>query len=159
MNELKELIEYIVKALVDNPEKVEIKEIAGEKSIIYELKVGEGDLGKVIGKEGRTAKAVRTIITADAIVAGCIVLPLERELGFMGNYLDLLENEYDIVRSVPYELIKQRLEEIFISRRRYYTKEFAKIRIRLINGLNPVNDEFLQCFLPDHFLRANEKHK
>ncbi len=70
MNELKELIEYIVKALVDNPEKVEVKEIAGEKSIIYELKVGEGDLGKVIGKEGRTAKAVRTIITAAAMKQG-----------------------------------------------------------------------------------------
>jgi predicted RNA-binding protein YlqC (UPF0109 family) len=70
MNELKELIEYIVKALVDNPEKVEVKEIAGEKSIIYELKVGEGDLGKVIGKEGRTARAVRTIITAAAMKKG-----------------------------------------------------------------------------------------
>ena len=70
MNELKELIQYIVKALVDNPEKVEVKEIAGEKSIIYELKVGEGDLGKVIGKEGRTAKAVRTIITAAAMKQG-----------------------------------------------------------------------------------------
>jgi len=70
MIELKELIEYIVKALVDNPEKVEVKEIAGEKSIIYELKVGEGDLGKVIGKEGRTAKAIRTIITAAAMKQG-----------------------------------------------------------------------------------------
>ncbi len=70
MNQLKELIEYIVKALVDNPEKVEVKEIAGEKSIIYELKVGEGDLGKVIGKEGRTAKAIRTIITAAAMKQG-----------------------------------------------------------------------------------------
>jgi predicted RNA-binding protein YlqC (UPF0109 family) len=70
VNELKELIEYMVKALVDNPEKVEVKEIAGEKSIIYELKVGEGDLGKVIGKEGRTAKAVRTIITAAAMKKG-----------------------------------------------------------------------------------------
>ena len=70
MSKLKELIEYIVKALVDNPEKVEVKEIAGEKSIIYELKVGEGDLGKVIGKEGRTAKAVRTIITAAAMKQG-----------------------------------------------------------------------------------------
>ena len=70
MNQLKELIEYIVKALVDNPEKVEVKEIAGEKSIIFELKVGEGDLGKVIGKEGRTAKAVRTIITAAAMKQG-----------------------------------------------------------------------------------------
>jgi predicted RNA-binding protein YlqC (UPF0109 family) len=70
MTELKELIEYIVKALVDNPEKVEVKEIAGEKSIIYELKVGEGDLGKVIGKEGRTAKSIRTIITAAAMKQG-----------------------------------------------------------------------------------------
>jgi predicted RNA-binding protein YlqC (UPF0109 family) len=70
MIELKELIEYIIKALVDNPEKVEVKEIAGEKSIIYELKVGEGDLGKVIGKEGRTAKATRTIITAAAMKQG-----------------------------------------------------------------------------------------
>jgi predicted RNA-binding protein YlqC (UPF0109 family) len=70
MNELKDLIEYIVKALVDNPDKVEVKEIAGEKSIIYELRVGEGDLGKVIGKEGRTAKAIRTLITAAAMKQG-----------------------------------------------------------------------------------------
>jgi len=67
---MKELIEKIVKALVDNPDKVEIKEIAGEKSIIYELRVGEGDLGKVIGKEGRTAKATRTILTAAAMKQG-----------------------------------------------------------------------------------------
>lgn len=67
---MKELIEYVVKALVDNPDKVEIKEVVGEKSIIYELRVGEGDLGKVIGKEGRTAKAIRTIITAAAMKQG-----------------------------------------------------------------------------------------
>ncbi len=67
---MKDLITYIVKALVDNPDKVEIKELAGEKSIIYELRVGEGDLGKVIGKEGRTAKAIRTIITAAAMKQG-----------------------------------------------------------------------------------------
>ncbi|MEO0096044.1 MAG: KH domain-containing protein [bacterium] len=67
---MKELIEYIVKGLVDNPDKVNIKEVAGEKSIIYELRVGEGDLGKVIGKEGRTAKAIRTIITAAAMKQG-----------------------------------------------------------------------------------------
>jgi predicted RNA-binding protein YlqC (UPF0109 family) len=67
---MKQLIEYIVKALVDNPDKVAITEIAGEKSIIYELRVGEGDLGKVIGKEGRTAKAIRTIITAAAMKQG-----------------------------------------------------------------------------------------
>jgi predicted RNA-binding protein YlqC (UPF0109 family) len=67
---MKELIEYIVKALVDNPDKVAISEVCGEKSIIYELRVGEGDLGKVIGKEGRTAKAIRTIITAAAMKQG-----------------------------------------------------------------------------------------
>lgn len=67
---LKELTEYIVKALVDHPEKVEVKEISGEKSIIFELKVGEGELGKVIGKEGRTAKAIRTIISSAAMKQG-----------------------------------------------------------------------------------------
>ena len=67
---MKELIEYIVKALVDTPDKVQVNEIAGEKSIIYELRVGEGDLGKVIGKEGRTAKAIRTIVTAAAMKQG-----------------------------------------------------------------------------------------
>ena len=67
---MKDLIIYIVKALVDNPDKVAVNEIAGEKSIIFELKVGEGDLGKVIGKEGRTAKAIRTIVTAAAMKQG-----------------------------------------------------------------------------------------
>lgn len=67
---MKQLIEFIVKALVDTPDKVAVTEIAGEKSIIYELRVGEGDLGKVIGKEGRTAKAMRTIITAAAMKQG-----------------------------------------------------------------------------------------
>jgi uncharacterized protein len=68
--EMKQLVEYIAKALVDQPDKVDIKEIAGEKTLIYELRVGEGDLGKVIGKEGRTAKAIRSIITAAAMKQG-----------------------------------------------------------------------------------------
>ena len=67
---MKELIEHIVKALVDSPDKVAVNEIAGEKSFIFELRVGEGDLGKVIGKEGRTAKAIRTIVTAAAMKQG-----------------------------------------------------------------------------------------
>ncbi|MEO0074528.1 MAG: KH domain-containing protein [candidate division WOR-3 bacterium] len=67
---MKELIEYMAKALVDHPEKVSIKEIAGEKTLIYELRVGEGDLGKIIGKEGRTAKAMRAIISAAAMKQG-----------------------------------------------------------------------------------------
>ena len=70
MTDLKELVTYIVKALVDNPDKVAVAEIAGDKSIIYEIRVGEGDLGKVIGKEGRTAQAVRTIINAAAMKLG-----------------------------------------------------------------------------------------
>ena len=67
---MKELVIYIAQALVDHPEQVEVKEIAGEKTLIYELKVGQGDLGKVIGKEGRTAKAIRSIITAAAMKIG-----------------------------------------------------------------------------------------
>lgn len=67
---MKQLIEYIAQALVDHPEQVEVKEIAGEKTLIYELRVGQGDIGKVIGKEGRTAKAIRAIITAAAMKIG-----------------------------------------------------------------------------------------
>jgi len=67
---MKQLIEYMAKALVDQPDKVVIKEIAGEKTLIYELRVGEGDLGKIIGKEGRTAKAMRSIISASAMKMG-----------------------------------------------------------------------------------------
>ena len=67
---MKELVEYIAKALVDHPEQVVVKEIAGEKTLIYEVHVGEGDLGKIIGKEGRTAKAIRSIITAAGMKQG-----------------------------------------------------------------------------------------
>lgn len=67
---MKELIEYIAKALVDHPDQVDVKEIAGEKTSIYELRVGPGDLGKVIGKEGRTAKAIRIILTAASVKKG-----------------------------------------------------------------------------------------
>ncbi|MBN2621530.1 KH domain-containing protein [candidate division WOR-3 bacterium] len=70
MEELKDLVTYILKALVDNQDKVEVKEIAGDKSVIFELRVGEGDLGKVIGKQGRTAQAIRTIISAAAMKLG-----------------------------------------------------------------------------------------
>ncbi len=61
---LKELIEYIAKALVDNPEQVKVSEIEGEKTSVIELNVSKEDLGKVIGKQGRTARAMRTILSA-----------------------------------------------------------------------------------------------
>jgi predicted RNA-binding protein YlqC (UPF0109 family) len=61
---LKEVIEGIAKALVDSPEEVEVREIEGEATTVLELKVAHQDLGKVIGKQGRTARAMRTILRA-----------------------------------------------------------------------------------------------
>lgn len=64
---MKELLEVIAKALVDYPEEVAVNEIDGEKSIILELKVSKEDMGKVIGKQGRIAKAIRTVVKAAAV--------------------------------------------------------------------------------------------
>jgi len=61
---IKELITYIAKALVDRPEEVQVSEVVGEQTSVIELKVAKDDLGKVIGKQGRTARAMRTIISA-----------------------------------------------------------------------------------------------
>ena len=61
---MKELIAYIAKALVDKPEEVSVTEIEGEQTSVIELKVAKEDLGKVIGKQGRTARAMRTILSA-----------------------------------------------------------------------------------------------
>lgn len=61
---MRELIEYIAKALVDNPDDVAVSEVAGEVTSVIELRVAKTDLGKVIGKEGRTARAMRTLLTA-----------------------------------------------------------------------------------------------
>ena len=63
-SELKTLIEFIAKSLVDMPENVEINEISGEQTTVLELRVDKSDLGKVIGKQGRTARALRTILNA-----------------------------------------------------------------------------------------------
>jgi hypothetical protein len=61
---VKELIELIAKSLVDNPDNVQVSQLDGEQSSIIELKVAKEDIGKVIGKEGRTAQAIRTILGA-----------------------------------------------------------------------------------------------
>ena len=61
---MKDLIEFMVKALVDDPGEVNITEINGDKITLYELRVAKSDIGKVIGKRGRTAGAIRTIINA-----------------------------------------------------------------------------------------------
>ncbi|MEI8347785.1 MAG: KH domain-containing protein [Pseudomonadota bacterium] len=66
MSELRDLIEIISKALVDLPNQVDVKEVIGEQTTVIELKVDKTDLGKVIGKQGRTARALRTILNASS---------------------------------------------------------------------------------------------
>lgn len=63
---LKELVEYTAKSLVDKPDEVQVVEVEGEQTTVLELRVAKEDLGKVIGKQGRTARAIRTILSAAA---------------------------------------------------------------------------------------------
>ena len=63
---MKELIELIIKGIVDNPDKIEINEIIGERSSIFEIRVDSDDVGKVIGRQGRNIKSIRTIVNAAA---------------------------------------------------------------------------------------------
>lgn len=62
-----DLVEFIAKALVDNPDEVSVNEVEGSQSVIIELKVAQEDMGKIIGKQGRIAKAIRTVVKAAAI--------------------------------------------------------------------------------------------
>jgi predicted RNA-binding protein YlqC (UPF0109 family) len=63
---LKELIELIIKGIVDKPDEIEISQVVGEKTLIFEIKVDPNDIGKVIGRQGRNIKSIRTIINAAA---------------------------------------------------------------------------------------------
>ena len=67
---MKELVAILAQSLVDRPEKVEVNQVEGEKSIILELRVDEDDMGKVIGKQGKIAKAIRTVVKAAAAKEG-----------------------------------------------------------------------------------------
>ena len=67
---LKDLVEYLAKALVDNPEEVNVTEVEGESATILELSVAKTDLGKVIGRQGKTARAMRTILGASSAKMG-----------------------------------------------------------------------------------------
>ncbi len=67
---MKDLIAYIAKALVDNPDEVQVKEVTGQQTSVLELTVATQDLGKVIGKQGRTARAMRTILSAASTKVG-----------------------------------------------------------------------------------------
>lgn len=76
---MKQLVEQMARALVDSPEAVSVNEIDGEKTSVFELRVAAADLGKVIGKEGKTARAMRTILSAAGTKAGkrCVLEILE----------------------------------------------------------------------------------
>ena len=63
---MKELVQYLAKSLVNNPDAVEVKETQGETASVLELRVAKEDLGRIIGKQGRTAKSIRTILNAAA---------------------------------------------------------------------------------------------
>ncbi len=76
---MKALVEMMAKALVDNPDNVVVAEVEGERTTVFELKVAESDLGKVIGKQGKTARAMRTILSASGTKLGkrCVLEILE----------------------------------------------------------------------------------
>ena len=76
---MKALIETMARALVDKPEEVKVSEIEGEKTTVYEVRVSQGDLGKVIGKQGKTARAMRTILGAAGTKMGkrCVLEIME----------------------------------------------------------------------------------
>jgi len=67
---MKEFIEFIVKHLVDNPSEEQVNEVDGERTVVFELRVGQGDMGKVIGRRGQTAKSLRTLLAAASAKMG-----------------------------------------------------------------------------------------
>jgi len=85
---MKEFIEYLIKHLVDKPDEVKINEIVGERTIVFELHVGDGDMGKVIGRHGQTAGSLRTLLAATAAKQGkrfiLEILDNDKEKAFSG---------------------------------------------------------------------------
>ncbi len=67
---MKAFVEFVVKALVDHPEEVDVKEVDGERVVVFELRLNQTDVGKVIGKSGRTITAIRTLLTSAAAKQG-----------------------------------------------------------------------------------------
>ncbi len=67
---MKAFIEYLIKHIVDKPDEVQVNEITGERTVVFELRVGDGDMGKVIGRSGQTARSLRTLLAAVAAKQG-----------------------------------------------------------------------------------------
>ena len=86
---MKELIEYIVKSIVDFPENVSVTQIDGESTIVFELRVRQDDVGKVIGKKGRTINAIRTLVNATAAKSN------------MRAMLEIVEEEKQVQPTAP----------------------------------------------------------
>ena len=84
---MKEFVEFIIKHLVDKPDEIQVKEVDGERTVIFELHVGDGDIGKVIGKGGKTARSIRILLSAASAKQG------KRAV------LEILENETEKVSS------------------------------------------------------------
>lgn len=76
---MKALIEKMAKSLVDSPEEVSVTEVAGERTVVFELRVAKSDIGKIIGKQGNTARAIRTVLSAAGTKLGkhCVFEILE----------------------------------------------------------------------------------
>ena len=72
---MKAFIEFVVKALVDHPEQVDVREVDGERVVVFELRLNQTDVGKVIGKSGRTITAIRTLLTSAAAKQGKRAMP------------------------------------------------------------------------------------
>lgn len=70
---MQELVEYLAKALVDNPDAVQVRTMQGDKSVIFELKVDPSDMGKVIGRNGKIARAMRTVVKSAGVKTGKLV--------------------------------------------------------------------------------------
>ena len=84
---MKELLEYLAKSLVDNPDEVQVKLLEAEKTVVLELRVSPEDMGKIIGKQGRIAQAIRTVIRAAAVKEGKRdVVEIIQKISQEGNY-------------------------------------------------------------------------
>ena len=78
---MKEFVEFIAKHLVDKPDEVKVTEIEGERTTVYELRVGAGELGKIIGKHGQMARSIRTLLGAASAKTGKVSTALLSQLG------------------------------------------------------------------------------
>lgn len=93
--------------------------------------------------------AITTASVYDAVLSGCIVIPIQKELDFMGNYLDILEDKYEYLKSVKVEFLKDRLLEIYVTNQELLLEEFTKVREQLSYGLGDVSEENMNMFIID----------